>query len=114
MDKLNEDEWIKEGNIILVQINKGISEVMVADLSPSGKYMKVTTRLGNNPIWINTIHHLETIESDDNEEWEDVAGDEEDLIGDEWKVSIVEPEPEEAEVITQNTLAEFDKRNTRT
>ncbi len=128
MSKLSDenDEYIKEGDLILVQVKKQISEVLVQDLSPSGDYMKVSTPAGHHPYWVNCIYHIETLvsaEEDDDTEFVDVeenllrgeicnAGQEEDLIGDEWKVSIVEPEP--AEVITQNTLAEFDKRNQRT
>jgi hypothetical protein len=118
MSRLSDEnaEYIKEDDLILIQLKKEIREVLVKDLSPSGNYMRVTTPTGHNSMWINTIFHIETLVSgeDDDTEYVDV-GDGEDLIGDEWKVSIVEPEeePEAAEVITQNTLAKFDKRNKR-
>ncbi len=107
--------YIKEDDLILIQVGKEIKEVLVQDLSPSGNYMKVATPAGHHPYWINCIHHIETLVSGEDEDTEYVdVNDEEDLIGDEWKVTVIETETEEAEVITQNTLAEFDKRNKRT
>ncbi len=122
------DDYIKEDDLILVQVDKEIKEVLVKDISPSGKYMKTTNPHRQYETCLNTIHYLETLVSGEDEDTEYVdveetllsgeicnAGQEEDLIGDAWKVKIIEPEePEEAEVITQNTLAEFDKRNKRT
>lgn len=137
MSRLSDEnvEYIKEGDLILVQIKKGISEVLVKDISPSGNYMKITTPSGHNAVWINCIHHIETLVSgeDDDTEYVDVGEgeeeEEEDLIGDQWKhresaqdiLAKVRnrngdakvDEPIEAEVITQNTLAKFDRRNKR-
>ncbi len=114
---MTDDIYIKEGDLILIQIKKQISEVLVKDLSPSGNYMRVTTPTGHNSQWINCIYHIETLVSgDEEEEYEDLSAEEEveeNMLGGEF-CNVVKPEPEEAEVITQKTLAEFDKRTQRT
>lgn len=110
------DEYIKEGDLILVQLKDQIKQVYVADISPSGTYMRVTANSGHFSAWINTINHLETIVSvDDDEEYEDVeyAEEEEDLIGGRTLGGSGGSRSLEAEIITESTLAKFDERNKR-
>ncbi len=109
------EEYIKEDDLILIQVEKEIKEVLVKDLSPSGNYMRVTNPAGHNSTWLNTIHHIETLVSgeDDDTEYVDVdAG--ETLLSGKFCHVVSNEEDEDAEIITQHTLAAFDKRNKRT
>lgn len=105
------NEYIREGDLILVQLDKEIKEVYVADISPTGKYMRITANSGHFSRWINVINHLETlISEEDDSEYVDVE-EEDDLIGDKWQAT--PSEEGDAEVATTDTLAKFDERNKR-
>lgn len=128
------NDYIKEGDLVLIQTGKHINECLVLDFSPSGDYLKVGDSMGRHPFWTPAHSLLETLQSASEPESEfiDINEDEEDLIGDQWKITgeaeaaqdilakirnrkeeFDVDEPIEAEVITQNTLAEFDRRNSR-
>jgi len=132
----DKDIFIKEGDIVLIDSkdDNSITEVKITDISPSGEYIEVSDLFGHTVIWVHMNRHLETLRSsdEDDSEYVDVDEDEDDLIGDQWKTDTNTntvaaqdilakirnrngefdvDEPIEAEVITQNTLAEFDRRN---
>jgi len=113
-----EDEYIKEGDLILVQIKKEISEVVVKDLSPSGNYMRVTTPAGHNSVWLNTIHYVETLvsEEDDGTEYVDVGVETAQDILAKIRNRVKEfdaDEEIESEIIQIDKFAELDLRNNK-
>ncbi len=132
---MSEDEYIKEGDIILVDSrdDNSITEVKITDISPSGEYIEVRVDQYNSPFWLHSNRHLETLKSEDADDSEYVDVDDDDLIGDEWREDSVhaqdilakirnragatlEFDPDEkieAEVITHDTMAKFDARNKR-
>ena len=96
---MSEDEYIKEGDLILISIEKQISEVRIADIAPSGRFIKVTSPHGHNAMWIRSEKHVETLES---------LGEDSDYID----ISEVEPGSESAQDILnkiRNRAKEFDE-----
>lgn len=117
---MTDEEFVKEGDVILIDSKDDnlIREVKITDISPSGKYIEITTN-GHNRAWMHMNRHLETLQvaSGDDSEFQDVDVTAQDILAkirNRAETGIEKfdvDEPIESEVIQIDRFAQLDLRN---
>lgn len=115
------DDYIKEGDLVLIKTGKHINECRVIDFSPSGEYLKVGDSLGRHAFWTPTHTLVEILESSNPPDTEYIDIDEihttraQDILN---KIrnrakEFDMDEPIESEIIQIDRFAQLDLRNKR-
>jgi hypothetical protein len=117
------DGYMREGDIILINSkeDKGIHEVKVTDISPSGDYIEVRVDEYNAPYWVHSNRYLETLRpADENDgDYVDVADSAQAILEKIRNRNGASPKPNlkpdlgDSDVIHIDQFTKYDTRNKR-